>query len=188
MPNHTRQFTEIRHGLTLSALILFMAAFFPFWANAQTTTPEQMTLNFYKKYMIQCAKDFGPPSGNINRDYFCNMDIQKYITKSLYEKIMRSQRAQPIGDLLPDTDPNYLGDSDYFTHTQDFAAEWASLISVKKIRGDNNQAVVRVFMDFSKKSQESLSICVRLQRDKNSWKINLVDLAPENLLPSCTDN
>lgn len=116
------------------------------------------------------------------------MDIQKYITKSLYEKIMRSQRAQPIGDLLPDTDPNYLGDSDYFTHTQDFAAEWASLISVKKIREDNNKAVVRVFMDSSKKSQDSLAVCVRLQRDKNSWKINLVDLAPENLLPSCKDH
>ena len=187
MQNHRLQLTGTRHGLKLSALALFIAAFFPFWANAQTTTPEQMTLGFYKKYMVECSKNTESLPRSVNNNYFCGMNIKKYITKSLYEKIMRSYHAQPVGDMLPDSDPNYLGDSDYFTHTQDFAAEWASLISVKTIKEDKVKAVVRVFMDFPKNAGESQAICVRLQHAQNGWKIYLVDLALYNPLPDCKE-
>lgn len=187
MQNHRVQLTGTRHGLKLSAFILFIAVFFPFLANAQTTTPEQMTLGFYKKYMVECSKNAGVLSGSANNDYFCGMNIKKYITKSLYEKIMRSYHAQPVGDMLPDSDPNYLGDADYFTHTQDFAAEWAALISVKTIKEDKDKAVVRVFMASSGTASDAQAICVRLQRAQSGWKIYLADLALYNTLPDCKE-
>ncbi|MFT8368287.1 MAG: DUF3828 domain-containing protein [Acetobacter papayae] len=187
MQNHRIQLTGTRHGLKLSALALFIAAFFPFWANAQTTTPEQMTLGFYKKYMVECSKNTESLPRSVNNNYFCGMNIKKYITKSLYEKIMRSYHAQPVGDMLSDSDPNYLGDSDYFTHTQDFAAEWASLISVKTIKEDKDKAVVRVFMASSGQVSDAQAICVRLQHTKSGWKIYLVDLALYNPLPDCKE-
>ncbi|GBQ40023.1 hypothetical protein AA0614_1853 [Komagataeibacter saccharivorans NRIC 0614] len=112
--------------------------------------------------MIACAQFVNKPKQRDMDDLFCGVDIKKYITKSLFEKIVRSYKSEPEGDLLPPWSPNYLGDSDYFLHIQDFDAQWASSMSSKIIHKNKNMSVVRLFMDFPKDSGESLAICVRL--------------------------
>lgn len=89
-------------------------AFFPLRVNAQSKTLDQTVLDFYQKYMIACRQFSQCPTEKDEDAFFCGMDIKKYITKSLFEKIVRSRKAEPSGDLLSPSDPNYLGDGDYF--------------------------------------------------------------------------
>ena len=168
MKNHAIKCTGIQNRLKILSFCVLV--FFPFRTHAQSITPEQEVLGFYKKYMIACAQFINKPKQEDMDDLFCGVDIKKYITKSLFEKIVRSHKSEPEGDLLPPWSPNYLGDSDYFLHIQDFDAQWASSMSTRIIHKNKNMSVVRLFMDFSKDSGESLAICVRLQRDKVGWK------------------
>ena len=165
----------IRNGLTLlNACIL---TFFPFHAYAQSSTPAQEVLEFYQKYMTTCDQLFSNETGNNLDGLFCNMDIEKYITKGLHKKIIHAYKSGTYGDLT--------GGGNYFTHTQDFDTRWASYMTAKEIKSDRHDSVVRLFMNFPKEVGESLAVCVRLHREGNDWKIYQVDTGYDNNLPDC---
>lgn len=183
MRNKAIKFASICNVLNILNVCVF--AFSPLCAYAQSTTPDQEVLSFYKKYMIACDEfDNKPKKGTVD-DLFCGVDIKRYITEPLLKKLVRSYTAQPTGELLPPWDPNYLGDSDYFLHTQDVDAQWSSFMTAKTIHENKSTSVVRLFMDVPKSSGGPLAICVRAQRDQDRWKIYQVDLSTDNDLPNC---
>ena len=174
-----------KYIVIVSVLSVFILILFPLSTQAQSTSPDQEVLGFYKKYMIACDEfDNKPKKGTVD-DLFCGVDIKRYITEPLLKKLVRSYTSQPTGDLLPPWDPNYLGDSDYFLHTQDVDAQWSSFMTAKTIHEYKNTSVVRLFMDLPKSSGGPLAICVRVLRDQDRWKIYQVDLATDNDLPTC---
>lgn len=175
MKNQAIKFTDIHNGLKILSICAFV--FFPLWAHAQSTKPEQKVLDFYKKYMTACAQPF-LEQPNLELDgLFCNMDIKSYVTQELYKKIVHAYKAGFYGDLA--------GDSDYFTHTQDFSVEWTSGMKATEIAQSRNNSVVRLFMRFPKGAGASRAVCVRLQRDGNDWKIYQVDPSLYTDLPDC---
>lgn len=177
MKNQVIKFTDIHNQLKILNVCIFIL--FPFWAYAQNTKPEQTVLEFYQKYMITCDQLFSNVA-NKNRDgLFCNMDIEKYITKELHKKIIHAYETGTYSDLT--------GDRNYFTHTQDFDARWASFMSVTEIKVDGNHSVIRLLMNFPKGAGEPLAVCVRLHRESSDWKIYQVDPSLDTDIPDCKD-
>ena len=169
------KFTCIRNGYKILTLCIF--TLFPLWAYAQSVKPEQTVLEFYQKYMTACAQ---PSTDEPNRELdglFCNMDIKNYVTNHLYKKIIHAYKTGVYGDLA--------GDSDYFTHTQDFSMKWTSGMKATKIKENSNNAIVRLFMSVPPEAGASQAICVRLQRDGSDWKIYQVDPSLDTDLPDC---
>jgi hypothetical protein len=175
MKNQAIKSIGIHNGLKILNICIFLLS--PFWAYAQSTVPEQKVLRFYKKYMIACDHVFSDDTGSNLSGLFCNMDIEKYITKGLHKKIIHAYKSGTYGDLT--------GGGNYFTHTQDFDARWASYMTAKEIKSDRHDSVVRLFMNFPKEVGESLAVCVRLHREGNDWKIYQVDTGYDNNLPDC---
>lgn len=175
MRNQSIKFTGIRNGYKILPFSIFIL--FPLWANAQSTTPAQEVLEFYQKYMTACAQPF-MEKPNLELDgLFCNMDIKNYVTSQIYKKIIHAYKAGVYGDLA--------GDSDYFTHTQDFSVEWISGMKATEIEKSRNNSVVRLFMSVPQEAGESQAVCVRLQREGNDWKIYQVDPSLDTDLPDC---
>jgi glucose-6-phosphate 1-dehydrogenase len=175
MKNHAIKVTDIRNGFKILGICILV--FFPLWAHAQSTKPEKKVLEFYQKYMTACARPF-LEQPNLELDgLFCNMDIKNYVTQELYKKIVHAYKAGVYGDLA--------GDSDYFTHTQDFSVEWTSGMKATEIEKRPNSSVVRLLMHFPKGAGEPLAVCVRLRRDGNDWKIYQVDPSLYTDLPDC---
>ncbi|KAA8388028.1 DUF3828 domain-containing protein [Acetobacter sp. DmW_136] len=178
MRNQSIKFTGIRNGYKILTLCIF--TFFPLWAYAQSTTPAQEVLEFYQKYMINCDHMFSNGVEKNRDGLFCNMNIGKYITKELHNKIISAYNSG--------TYSNLTGDRNYFTHTQDFDARWASFMSVTEIKADRNNSVIRLLMNFPKGAGEPLAVCVRLHRESSVWKIYQVDPSLYTDLPDCRDN
>ena len=82
MKNHAIKCTGIQNRLKILSFCVLV--FFPFRTHAQSITPEQEVLGFYKKYMIACAQFINKPKQEDMDDLFCGVDIKKYITKSLF--------------------------------------------------------------------------------------------------------
>jgi hypothetical protein len=175
MKNQAIEFTDIHNALKILSICTFV--FFPVWAHAQGTKPEQKVLEFYQKYATACDQQ-SPEKPDVDPDdLFCNVDIKKYITQGLYKKIVHAYKAGVYGDLA--------GDRDYFTHTQDFSVQWISGMKATEVEKSQNNSVVRLFMRFPKGAGASRAVCVRLQRDGNDWKIYQVDPSLETNLPDC---
>jgi hypothetical protein len=96
------------------------------------------------------------PPGSISESLFCGLDIDKYITKKLQEKITAAYNSGKYGDLA--------GDADYFTHTQDFDAHLTSFMKAKVIKEDRKRAIVRLLVDMTTNFAKPFAVCVRLQR------------------------
>jgi hypothetical protein len=118
------------------------------------------------------------PPGSISESLFCGLDINKYTTKKLQEKITAAYNSGKYGDLA--------GDADYFTHTQDFDAHLTSFMKAKVIKEDRKRAIVRLLVDMTTNFSKPFAVCVRLQREGNNWKIYQVDPSLDNNLPDCT--
>jgi glucose-6-phosphate 1-dehydrogenase len=177
MRNQSIKFTGIRSEYKILSFCIF--TLFPFWAYAQSTTSAQKVLEFYQKYMITCDHVFNNGTEKKRDGLFCNMDIGKYITKELHKKIISAYKSGTYSDLT--------GDRNYFTHTQDFDARWASFMSVTEIKADRNNSVIRLLINFPKGAGEPLAVCVRLHRESSVWKIYQVDPSLYTDLPDCKD-
>ena len=175
MKNQTIKFIDIHNQLKILNIFIFIL--FPFWAYAQNTKPEQTVLEFYKKYMITCDQLFSNFEIKNRDGLFCNMDIEKYITKGLHKKIAHAYETGTYSDLT--------GNRNYFTHTQDFDALWAAFMSVTEIKTDGNHSIIRLLMNFPKGAGEPLAVCVRLHREDSNWKIYQVDPPLDTDLPDC---
>ncbi|MCI1439125.1 DUF3828 domain-containing protein [Acetobacter peroxydans] len=173
--NQAIKSSGIRYGRTLlNACIL---TFFPFCTYAQSATPDKIVLEFYTQYMSTCDQPFDRPPGSISESLFFGLDIDKYITKKLQEKITAAYNSGKYGDLA--------GDADYFTHTQDFDAHLTSSMKAKVIKEDRKRAIVRLLVDLKTNFAKPFAVCVRLQREGNNWKIYQVDPSLDNNLPDC---
>jgi hypothetical protein len=175
MKNQAIKFIDIHNGLKILSICILV--FFPLWAHAQSTKPEEKVLEFYQKYMTACAQQFSEKPDAELDGLFCNMDIKNYVTQELYKKIIHAYKAGVYGDLA--------GDRDYFTHTQDFSVEWTSGMKATEIEKRPNSSVVRLLMHFPKGAGEPLAVCVRLRRDGSDWKIYQIDPSLYTDLPDC---
>jgi hypothetical protein len=177
MRNQAIKSSSIRNGWKILSACIF--TIFPLSTYAQSGTPAQEVLKFYQKYITTCDQLFSNETGNNLDGLFCNMDIEKYITKGLHRKIIHAYKSGTYGDLT--------GDRNYFTHTQDFDARWASFMSATEIKTGRNNSVVRLLMTFPKGAGEPLAVCVRLRREGTDWKIYQVDPSLYTDLPDCKD-
>ncbi|MCI2079316.1 MAG: hypothetical protein LKJ71_11145 [Acetobacter peroxydans] len=77
MKNQAIKFTDIHNGLKILSICIFV--FFPLWAHAQGTKPEQKVLEFYQKYATACDQQ-SPEKPDVDPDdLFCNVEIKNIL-------------------------------------------------------------------------------------------------------------
>lgn len=164
------KFTGI-HSL-LKTLTIYMLIFVPFCVHAQSVTPEQKVLEFYRWYISAYEHSCKDAQYNLLYDE----KIENYITSELRDEMIRK-----YGD--PDND--FYEGVGYFLHVQDANPKWASLLDAKTVRENKGHIFVQLNINEEKIYGGTFSICVRVHRDKNIWKIDQVESAAQNILSDC---
>jgi hypothetical protein len=164
------KFTGI-HSL-LRILGIDILIFFPLWVHAQSVTPEQKVLEFYRWYISAYEHSCKDAQYNLLYDE----KIENYITSELRDKMIKK-----YGD--PDND--FYEGVGYFLHMQDANPKWASLLDAKTVRENKGYIFVQLNINEEKIYGGTFSICVRLHSDKSVWKIDQVEPAARNMFSDC---
>ena len=156
----------------LKILSIYILIFFQPWAHAQSVTPEQKVLEFYRWYIS--AYEHSCKDAQYNLIY--DEKIENYITSEPRDEMIRKY-ADPDSDF-------YEGVS-YFLHVQDANPKWASLLDAKTVKENKGYIFVQLNINEEKIYGGIFSICVRVHRDKNIWKIDQVESATQNMFSDC---
>ena len=171
MRNHLINFIDIRKSKL--KCLFFILLLFPSRVFSQPLTPDQNVLEFYKWYVMATDRQTEE-----NYNAIDGKEIKNYISHSLLRKIKRA--------LHNGTYDRLAEDADYFLHTQDSDVKDIPFIHSKLIKEYGRNALVLIEMGSANKNNNVVSLCVRLKREKEEWKIYQVDsFAIRDPLPKC---
>lgn len=117
-----------------------------------TETPEKRTYDFYQFYLNAVVTDS-------HEDNLDSANMHDYVAQ---DTLTRLKKILSIYE-------QEITDSDYFTYTQDYAADWIPALKVNNATDYSSGKVVDVYLGVG--SAQVLHLNVYLRREDNQWKI-----------------